>query len=383
MTAMSQILDLITWLTIGQLLVLTWVLLRSAGRRQLSHLFLAGFFLVNVLLMAFFYALRHAVFPISPYGFFAVWSSFFLLAPLLYIYVAVKCSGEFYWRPAMAVHCLPMLTAFAAGSIGYAWRAGQAGGPVPWMGRMGVLLTAALHLLIAAYLVAVFLRLFRRHGALKQRYSNLAEVDLAWLTVLIAVFVVHWMFDVANFLLGFVEGTSVAVHQLMDIFAIGILGLFALVTVLKSLKHPDLADPPGKGTNGSRSSDSGAFESTRRRLEAWMTGHRPYLNPELSLDLLANELGVSAKHLSQCINGRFHQNFFDYVNSYRVAEAKKLLRDRPQDTISEIMFEAGFNSKATFNRIFKKQTAMTPTQYRGEQDQQAKASMPSKAGEPV
>jgi len=374
---MSQILDVVTWLTICQLLILTWVLLRPVGRRQASHKFLAAFFMVNVVLMAFFYALRHTLFPISAYGFFAVWSSFFLLAPLLYFYVLAKCEPNFSWRPVMALHFSPMLLAMVGCGLEYTWRVQQAGGRAAWVGRFGEVLTALLHLLIAAYLVVIFLKISRQHVVMKQRYSNLAQVDLAWLTVLIAVFVVHWLFDVADFALRFVDGTSIAVHQLMGIFAIGILGIFALVTVVKSLKHPDPVAGEPNGNQTGKADQAFAFEATRERLEEWMKNHRPYLNPELSLDLLASEFGASAKHLSQCINTSIQQNFFDFINSYRLKEAKHLLMNNPEKTISEIMYEAGFNSKATFNRIFKKQTGLTPTQYRNGTGQRSKASIPS------
>jgi len=66
------------------------------------------------------------------------------------------------------------------------------------------------------------------------------------------------------------------------------------------------------------------------------------------------------------INRRFEQNFFEFINKYRVAEAKKLLEDpdHAQSTMIDIMADAGFNSKATFNTFFKKLVGSTPSQYR-------------------
>ena len=69
------------------------------------------------------------------------------------------------------------------------------------------------------------------------------------------------------------------------------------------------------------------------------------------------------------INRSFNQNFFEFVNKYRVAEAQKLLGDssNASRTMIDIMHECGFNSKATFNTLFKKLVGMTPSQYRSSQ----------------
>lgn len=67
--------------------------------------------------------------------------------------------------------------------------------------------------------------------------------------------------------------------------------------------------------------------------------------------------------VSQIINIRFQKNFSEVINSYRVEEAKNLLIQKPNYSIEGIAFEAGFGSKATFNRVFKKHTGLTPSEY--------------------
>ena len=91
-----------------------------------------------------------------------------------------------------------------------------------------------------------------------------------------------------------------------------------------------------------------------------------YLTPNLTIKKLAQELDVQSKHLSQVINENFGQNFCDYINSYRIEDAKNQLKDPKQQhkTILEICYAIGFNSKSAFNDVFKKQTGLTPTEYR-------------------
>lgn len=98
-----------------------------------------------------------------------------------------------------------------------------------------------------------------------------------------------------------------------------------------------------------------------------MEEERPYLNSKLKLDMLADKLSISPNLLSQVINQNSSQNFYGFVNHYRISYAQKLLQqvDPSSDTtILEIAMESGFNTKASFNRNFKKYTGQTPTSFR-------------------
>lgn len=90
-----------------------------------------------------------------------------------------------------------------------------------------------------------------------------------------------------------------------------------------------------------------------------------YRNPELTLTDLANQLGTNPSLLSKIINRSFGKNFNDYVNQYRVLEVKENLANPANAhlTIMSLAYDAGFNSKATFNRAFKKFTGDSPKTY--------------------
>jgi AraC-like DNA-binding protein len=84
------------------------------------------------------------------------------------------------------------------------------------------------------------------------------------------------------------------------------------------------------------------------------------------LSQLAQQLGTSANYLSQIINEQLKVNFYDFVNGYRVEEAKRLMcsTERQNTNILKIALDSGFNSKSAFYTAFKKATSITPTQYR-------------------
>lgn len=96
--------------------------------------------------------------------------------------------------------------------------------------------------------------------------------------------------------------------------------------------------------------------------------NQKYLDPYLSLESLSDELGKSTSNLSKLMNTYAGSNFSDYINGYRVDEAKKLLADKSFDTytIVAVGLECGFNSKSTFYTSFKKFTGVTPAIYRKE-----------------
>jgi AraC-like DNA-binding protein len=90
-----------------------------------------------------------------------------------------------------------------------------------------------------------------------------------------------------------------------------------------------------------------------------------YLDNELTVNKLANHLKINAKTVSAVLNQQLKKGFNEFVNEYRVAEVKKQLlsTDNQHLTLSGIAYEAGFNSQATFQRVFKNIVGMTPSEY--------------------
>ncbi len=116
-----------------------------------------------------------------------------------------------------------------------------------------------------------------------------------------------------------------------------------------------------------------------QRLRNYMKEAKPYLEPRITIGELANRLQIPVNDLSQIINEQLDQNFYDFINSYRVEAFKALLQNPKSDqyTLLSLGFEAGFNSKSTFNAIVKKYTGLTPSQYARQQRNLINNSLPS------
>ncbi len=112
--------------------------------------------------------------------------------------------------------------------------------------------------------------------------------------------------------------------------------------------------------------DSTKSKQYLERIEAYMNEKKPYLNGKLTIRQLSDQLGISGNHISQAINENLGVNFFDYVNAFRVEEVKQRINapEFKHLSILGIAMDAGFNSKSSFNQIFKKSTGFTPSEFK-------------------
>lgn len=111
------------------------------------------------------------------------------------------------------------------------------------------------------------------------------------------------------------------------------------------------------------------FEAMKQKLVHIMENEKPYLDGELNLAKLSKYMDLNAHQLSYLLNEGFGKNFFQFVNTYRIEVAQKLLTNPEHQKLSMvgIAFEAGFNSKTSFNTTFKKLTGKTPSEFRKQQ----------------
>ena len=107
------------------------------------------------------------------------------------------------------------------------------------------------------------------------------------------------------------------------------------------------------------------LEAWKRKIETLLQEEKPYQNPELTLTDLSKKLETNASIISRTINQGFQMNFNDFINNYRIEAVKTMFQngEHKKSTLLGIAFDCGFNSKATFNRAFKKNTGFSPKEY--------------------
>jgi AraC-like DNA-binding protein len=135
---------------------------------------------------------------------------------------------------------------------------------------------------------------------------------------------------------------------------------------------PENADPPVQVKYSKSGLGQEASGIIARELRIFMEQNKPYLNSNLTIGELSGQIAIPRHQLSQVINSEFDMNFFDFVNQYRLREFKQQALNPSLSHLSllGIALECGFNSKATFNQVFKKSEGITPSEFVKRQKQQ-------------
>lgn len=201
----------------------------------------------------------------------------------------------------------------------------------------------------------------RHRRRVLERYSFRQKVDLLWLRILV------WGLG-AIWLLVFFEN-DVVVFSAVTIFVF-LIGFFGIRQVrIFATDEPAPAAEAEQVSVKEKYAKSGLSGERSRALYGDLTRlmkeEAAYKKPDLTLDHLAARLKVHPNYLSQALNEQDGRNFYDFVNSYRLEEFKRLLSD-PKNrnlTLLSLAFDCGFNSKSSFNRHFKKVTGRTPSEY--------------------
>ncbi|PKI17058.1 helix-turn-helix domain-containing protein [Colwellia sp. 12G3] len=235
------------------------------------------------------------------------------------------------------------------------------------------------------------IRYYQNH--LSTAYSNLESVNYAWLKILVIGFIILRLWSesyllVYTFITAIFDASAVT---LIDFNLMGILENYGQLLLVSTLLFFALSDPRNilrvskETLDGITKADAAKTDIDNTdltkadkpntyspeqitRVCSHMEKQRPYLNNQLKIDDLAQQVSLSPKLLSNLINREFNVNFFEYINSYRLKEVCSYFVDPEMDeqSIIDLAFLAGYNSKSSFNRLFKLDTGKTPTQFRKE-----------------
>ncbi len=293
---------------------------------------------------------------------------FLLYGPLIYLYAQSVIFKDFKLSPRDLLHLVPfilltvLLLSFGNQDAGN--NKDIIGRDQPWQYyAIGLLIYA--HFFV--YLGLTYRHLGRYREVIRNKYSQIDQINLDWLSFSLNTFgLLTFVSMVHNF-------TALAGNETVFIVTLSFLLIFIFYfvnkVVLKALRQPEIfagiEQSESKKYKGSNLTGL-QLETYKEELLELMRTERPYLDPQINLSDLSERLSISTKRLSQVINQSFGQSFFDFVNSYRVGEVQRILKESGDDklTVLEAMYEAGFNSKSSFNTAFKKETGQTPTEFR-------------------
>lgn len=374
--------DLLMVMTAFECLLLALLLAASAKTRSLSNLLLVAFLICHFLIplheLTFWgKQFRIWLLDFSPDIFFLFSYAYFLDGPLLYFFVRAMLYKDFRLKPQHSWHLLPLgiymahmvlnfylldppsqISLIQTQHIAYS-------SPHLYFEAMG-------RFVRVGYVLACFLLVLNYSRQSQQQRADLKISDIAWLKLMLLSFLTIFGMD----------GTLMAIkiYGLLkndfDMDLLNVVGLstyylnFTAINILIFLRFTSftsVAPVNEQPVYEAKDEKNHVFDQQIiAKLEQVMEQQRFYANPDITLDKLADACGYPAKKVSLSIKQCYQLNFYEYINSYRIRAAKKLLEQQgPQArTITDIYFDVGFNSKSVFNTFFKRTTGMTPSQYR-------------------
>ncbi|MDO8343644.1 MAG: helix-turn-helix domain-containing protein [Cellvibrio sp.] len=298
--------------------------------------------------------------------------SVYLAAPMLFLYVKSMIDPDFKPRWRDAVHLVPLMV-FPLFIIGL-YISMTAEERVLGITQFGLLFNEPVfqlhlwvrHLLYVGYGIGCFYLLFQYKNHLKQHFSNIENLDLFWLQMLIGGFLTIWVWVFISYLLTLIN-SSQWLGNLIGVSGNVFSFVFVNALVLYSMAHATIGY---RRVLLEEEEKSDAPEPEKYdplimiKLNQLMKDKELYLDPEFTLEQLAESSEIPVRKISAAINRDAGQNFFDYINFHRVQKAASILASRNGKTsMLDVMADAGFNSKSTFYRAFKKFMNMTPTDY--------------------
>ncbi len=235
----------------------------------------------------------------------------------------------------------------------------------------GLIMFASVKVQMIIYWTLSWMRLRQHEKNVKLFASATSPINLWWLRYLLiglAMMILLWLNEVLfeiKFIVTITPFGYLAAVYFIAYFSLRQGEIFAFnqqaVVEIKEIIQEEKTKPLPRQ---SRLSDV-EFEALKQKLEELMTDERLYLNTTLGLPELATRMNTSSHQLSYLINEGFNENFFQFVNRYRVEEAKRLLLSEKHRHLNMlgIAYESGFNSKTTFNTTFKKLTGLSPSEF--------------------
>lgn len=194
--------------------------------------------------------------------------------------------------------------------------------------------------------------------------------------VVLTVFAAHWVCSQASWVLWLVDGPGAAAFEAASLALLLLVGVGAAAWGLRRLPSVLLAAPiplvaievnAPNATSDAPSVDpdqAAADAALAERVRGLLDGERVWLDPELTVETLADRLREAPRDVSRVLNGPIGDGFHQVIGQRRVAEAQRLLRESPEAPILRLLYDAGFNSKSAFHRAFRRHVGLTPSAYR-------------------
>lgn len=301
-----------------------------------------------------------------------------LHGPMLYLYIifSLRTEQRFSWK--IFIHFAPAALAWLYMMKFYFFYSVEQkilvnNGEVEDFGVFMIISLIAFIISGIAYPIVSYRLLKKHHRLINENFAYEESINLNWLKyciwsigiIFLVAGVISFLKEGMDFDFGFNPDMIIYSSIILFIFLLGYFGIkqqdiFSDGYIVQASQAESSTAEYKR--SGLKEDEAGKYHQDLLEL---MESKKPFLEPKLTIQMLAAEMGISINHLSQIINQYEEKNFYDFVNEYRVEEFKKRGLDEAYSNFSilAIAFDSGFNSKSSFNQVFKKIVGETPSAY--------------------
>lgn len=365
------------------LIFVTLLMIRYFKRRILSDLFLG--------LIMFLTCYAQTCFIIGFMGWYDTFTNtkinYFLinigvaLAPMVFLYVKSVTESNFKFKKIYWWHFLLAILVILFRTAIYTYDSLQPGFKTVQNGILKLRFDEAIFQPIFSiiepaftllYLAFTFQLFYNYRKKIIQYFSNTYKLELNWILIFLILFSISFLYDTTQTIigsffseLGYQERWWFNLYLAIITLFIGVKGYFTDTSKLNKLSFSFSPKTIGIPETKNEMEEKSVSKANIALVKDLMEIDLAYLNPELNLADLAAQANLTRSQLSEIINQGFNKNFNDFINGYRVEAFKTMLKENKHKQLSllGIAQDCGFNSKATFNRVFKKFTNHSPTNY--------------------
>ena len=229
------------------------------------------------------------------------------------------------------------------------------------------------------YLIAALLHIRKYRNSIKQQLSFDVKSKMEWVNWILFGAFILWIIALSGYVYN--SFNTVDLTLLYDYYVLSFLALYLFILAYLAFTRTDLfynKDLRLKShkissleiSEEDNSVHDDNFDGLLQKLKRIMEKDKPYLDPYLNINKLAEATSIPQYKISKLLNAKLGVNFYDFINGYRIEDVKSKLKSGQASSYSilGIATDSGFNSKASFNRVFKKLTGKTPTQFLKELD---------------
>lgn len=307
-----------------------------------------------------------------------------LHGPMLYLYCLYAFRGDQKFRLRDNLHFLPIAAAYLYMMNFFLFYSPEEKlmvdrGEINDFRIFSIILLLAILISGSVYSILSYRLTIKHKHRIERHFSYREGISLRWLRncilaiglVFLSAIMVYLLRDLVGIPFRFNPEYIIYTILIIFIFYIGYFGIkheniFIHTPVLRTVGD----ETPEQGKKYKHSGvDHELAKNLYEKLVRIMEQEKPYLEPRLSLTELAQRMKISPNHLSQVINQEANVNFHDFVNRYRVEKFLHMASEKTHYSLLALALESGFNSKSSFNTIFKKQKGLSPSEYLSQKEQ--------------